>query len=113
MIDELRRDAADRLALIESDSYASGRLAAAEGQEAVRLITEAPDHRSFHLLMALHRDAPDLAVTLSPEIRAAVLADALAEQYFLNDFGYLDPGGSWDGPAGRALRDTGEAALPA
>jgi hypothetical protein len=112
MIEELLRDSADRLALVESGSYASGQLSAADIREAVQLITGTPTHRSFHLLMALRRDAPDVAATVAPEVQAAVLAEALAHQRFLNDFGYLDPGGSCDGPAGRALRATGSAALP-
>lgn len=111
MIEELRRDSADGLSLAESVTYTSGRLGAADGREAVQLITAEPDQRSYHLLMAVLRDAP--ALDVPAEVRAGVLAGALAHLLFLNDFGYLDPSGSWDGPAAEALLDTGPAAVPA
>jgi HEAT repeat protein len=39
------------------------------------------------------------------------LCDALARQVYLNDWGYLDPGGSHDGEAAVALVELGESAL--
>jgi hypothetical protein len=46
-------------------------------------------------------------------MRAKVLAATLAEHRQLNDFGYLAPDGSYDGPAALALLELGRAAIPA
>jgi hypothetical protein len=63
--------------------------------------------------MALRRDDPTAYSAITPTARGAVLVAALRTLTFLNDFGYLEPNESWDGPAAQALLGTGDAAAPA
>ena len=50
---------------------------------------------------------------LRAERKAAILVDALRTQVFLNDFGLLDLSESFLRPAGKAVVELGEVALPA
>ena len=69
------------------------------------------DHTAYHLLFALRRHAPNAYRRLPNTTKARVLCDALAHQTYLNDWGYLDPGGSHDGEAAQALLELGNDAL--
>lgn len=70
-----------------------------------------PDHTSYHLLFALRRLAGEGYARLPAAVRAQVLCGALGHVSFLNDWGYLEPGESYDGEAAVALLESGKAAL--
>jgi hypothetical protein len=99
--------------LPEAEDYLNPEFDAQQAEAAARWIEANPGHSAFHLLMALGRGAPDVYAAIPPEVRAKVLAATLAEHRQLNDFGYLDPDGSYDGPAAHALLELGQAAIPA
>lgn len=99
--------------LPEAEDYQNPRFDADEAAAAARWVQAHPGHSAFHVLMALGRGAPEAYATIPPEVRAKVLAATLAEHRQLNDFGYLDPDGSYDGPAAHAVLELGEAAIPA
>jgi hypothetical protein len=80
---------------------------------ALARILAAADHSSYHLLLALRRLAPDRYARVPASQAAAILASALGHLTYLNDWGYLDPGGSYDGEAMEALVETGDAAVRA
>ena len=82
-----------------------------DGTAAVGLINAHPDFTSYQLLFALRQTKPALYQELPAAVRAQVLADALAHVRALNDWGYLDPSGSHDGEAARALLALGAAAV--
>lgn len=113
MINELIADSTEGLALEESETYRSLHLTEAQASEAADLVRQTPDHTRYHLLMALRRDHPGRYSQIPVGTRASILTAALANVRWLNDFGYLDPGGSWDGPAATALVETGADAEPA
>jgi hypothetical protein len=99
--------------LPEAEDYLNPQFDPGEAEAAARWIEANPGHSAFHLLMALGRGAPGVYAGIAPEVRAQVLAATLAGHAQLNDFGYLDPGGSYDGPAAHALLELGQAAVPA
>jgi hypothetical protein len=66
---------------------------------------------TYEELLRAQREDPAALADIDASSRAAVLVEALHAADFLNDFGYLDPAGSWDGPAAIALLDTGPAAV--
>ena len=99
--------------LPEAEDYLNPRFDPQEAEAAARWIEANPGHSAFHLLMALGRGAPEVYRSIPADVRAKVLAATLAEHRQLNDFGYLAPDGSYDGPAAHALLELGEAAIPA
>jgi len=99
--------------LPEAEDYLNPQFDELEAADAARWIEANPGHSAFHLLMALGRGAPDVYAGIPPAVRAKVLAATLAEHRQLNDFGYLAPDGSYDGPAAYALVELGDAAIPA
>lgn len=113
LVDELIEDSRAGLFLNQSPRYREARFDDAALREATGQIQARPDATAFHLLMALRREAPERYGELPEETRAEVLTAALAELPELNDFGYLDPGGSWDGEAAHALLELGTAAQEA
>jgi hypothetical protein len=113
MIKELIADSAAGLALDESETYRGTHLTEDQASEAADLVRQNPDHTRYHLLMALRRDHPGMYQRIPAAARASILTTALTNVRWLNDFGYLDPGGSWDGPAAAALIETGKDAEPA
>ena len=96
-----------------SEPYRDAILTPDQASEAAERITTAPAAEQYLLLLALRRDAPDVYGSLSAEVRAKVLVEALASMKRLNDFGYLAPGGSHDDELGRALIELGEPAARA
>lgn len=111
MIDELIAASEDTRLLAESSAFRERHLSPDEFAEVTAAINEQPDHTRYHLLLALRRDAPESYRSLAASTRASVLADALARQTVLNDFGLLAPDGSHDGVAGAALVECGTAAI--
>jgi hypothetical protein len=99
--------------LPEAEDYLDPHFEGDEAEAAARWIEANPGHSAFHLLMTLERWAPDVYAGIPAEVRAKVLAATLAEHRQLNDFGYLAPDGSYDGPAALALVELGRAAIPA
>jgi hypothetical protein len=113
VIDELLQDGRARVLLGLSQAYASAHFDPAAARAAAEQVRAHPDAGAFPLLMALRREAPDAYAQLEPELRAGVLADALRELPELNDFGWMEPGGGYDGPAAQALLELGEPARDA
>jgi hypothetical protein len=112
VVDELLEDSAAGRTLDESSVLWRESLDGDEATRAAQLLRELPDARGYHLLVALRRSAPDTYASVPADLRARVLLDVLGQQRILNDWGYLDPTRSYDGPAAAALLDTGDAALP-
>jgi hypothetical protein len=108
MIGQLIGDSSAHLTLEDSPAYAGVHLAGADLDRAIEAIRTEPFERTFHLLMAVRRDAPESADRIDAGWRAGILVEALVTVAALNDFGYLDPSGSWDGPAAVALLQTGD-----
>jgi hypothetical protein len=77
---------------------------------ALEHLEEHQDASSFHLLMALRRLDPHAYSRVAAEVRAQILCSALQHVIALDDWGYLDPSGSYDGPAAAALLETGDVA---
>jgi len=98
--------------LPEAEDYLDPRFEGDEAEAAARWIEANPRHSAFHLLMTLERWAPEVYAGIPADVRAKVLAATLAEHRQLNDFGYLAPDGSYDGPAALALLELGRAAGP-
>lgn len=101
------------LLLAESEDYLRGQLDAGDARAIASWIQAHPQRSAFHALMLLARAAPDVYEDIPAAVRAQVLAATLAEHRQLNDFGYLDPDGSYDGPAALALLELGEVAVAA
>ena len=94
-----------------SDAYESAHFDADAASAAAAQIGERPDASALHLLLALRREAPDAYREIEPELRAQVLAGALRELPYLNDFGWMEPGGhGHDRTAAQALLELGDAA---
>lgn len=113
MIDELIRDSEAGEILYASQAFRDGHLDDADADAARAQIEAQPDHSRYHLLMGLRRDQPDTYAAIAADVQAQVLAGALGHLRFLNDFGYLAPGGSFDAESAQVLLDAGEAAIPA
>jgi hypothetical protein len=111
LIARLVQDSLDERLLAQSEAYEDAAFDPATAEIAAREVTERSDASAFHLLMALRDAAPAAYEALPASVRAAVLVDALRTQPELNDWGYLEPGGGYDGPAATALLETGDAAI--
>lgn len=112
MIDQLVAESNSGLALTRSALLPNIHLSNDDIDAVQKYIVAHADHSAYHLLFALRRSAPDAYEGLPSETKAHVLGDALAHQSYLNDWGYLDPGGSHEGEAAQALLALGEDALP-
>jgi hypothetical protein len=113
IVERLLEDSREDLLLGQSEAYADASFDDASSAAAFREVVERGDASAFHLLMALRDAAPAAYEAIPPDVRAAVLVDALRTQPQLNDWGYLEPGGDgYDGPAADALLDTGDSAVP-
>jgi hypothetical protein len=71
-----------------------------------------PDWTSYHVLLVVRRDYPAAYAQVTNDKKASTLCSALAILPELNDWGYLDQGGSYEDFAAQALLDVGPAALP-
>jgi hypothetical protein len=111
-LDVLVDDARRGKPWIESRARGAAAFDAATAGHARARIETNPDHTSYHLLLALRQAEPEVYARIAPATRAAVLCSALEHLTFYNDFGYLDPSGSHDGEAARALLELGPAAAP-
>jgi hypothetical protein len=108
-VDQLVADALDGKQLAESEAYREATFDAAQAAEAAGQVKARPDASSFHLLLALRREAPAAYAALPADVRASVLLDALRTQRYMNDWGMLGSDG-YDEEAARALLETGDAA---
>ncbi len=97
---------------IDSVAFATTRLDPTEAAMAVDVVCASPDHSSYLVLLALKSQAKDSYASVPASVRAAIFCGALEHQQFLNDFGYLEPSESYDGPSAKALLATGDAAIP-
>jgi hypothetical protein len=111
MIDELIGEARQGLPLQRSTVLPRVDARTFDGPAAIRQISSHPDYTSYHLLWALRQAAPALYESLDTDLKARVFADAITHVQALNDWGYLDPAGSHDGEAARALLALGCAAI--
>jgi hypothetical protein len=111
LVDQLLQDSRDRLLLGQSEAYFDAAFDAASAKRAASVVSELGDARAYHVLMALRSAAPETYEALPADLRAAVLVDALRNGFQFNDWGYLEPGGGYDGPAAAALLETGESAV--
>jgi hypothetical protein len=96
---------------MESSILSHIELAPDETKTMLEYINSHPDHTAYHLLFALRKGAPDAYSDVPKTSKARVLCDAMRHQIYLNDWGYLDPGNSFDGPAAQALLEAGDDAL--
>jgi hypothetical protein len=111
IVARLLEDSRDELLLGQSEAFEDAAFDPATADAAAREVAARGDASAFHLLMALRESAPDAYEALPAALRAAVLTDALRTQPQLNDWGYLEPAGGYDGPAAVALLETGDAAV--
>jgi hypothetical protein len=111
VVARLLEDSRDELLLGQSEAFEDAAFDPATAEAGAREVIARGDASAFHVLMALRESAPATYEALSPAVRAAVLADALRTQSQLNDWGYLEPGGGYDGPAAAALLEAGDAAV--
>jgi hypothetical protein len=94
-----------------SDAYQSASFDSETAHAAAGRILSHPDASSLQLLLALRREAPDTYGELPAALRAEVLVAALRDLPFLNDFGWMEPGGhGHDTTAAQALLELGDAA---
>jgi hypothetical protein len=112
VIEPLLADAEAGVPLELSAAYQHAHLEGKTAEDAAGWIRARPDASAFLLLLALRRDARDVYDKVPAQLRARVLASSLRDQNGLVDWGYLDPGGSYDGPAAQALLELGDAAVP-
>ncbi len=108
--ERLVEDSRAALLLGQSSAFVSGSLREADARDAAAVIAAEPTKDAFHLLMALRRDAPDIYATIPEVNRAEVLTAALQQFPELNDFGWIEPGGSHVGPAASAILELDGAA---
>jgi hypothetical protein len=113
VVDRLVEASNAGLLLPEAPDYEQAQLAPDDAAAAARWVEEHPDRSAFHVLMTLSRAAPGVYESIAAEVRAAILVATLSEYRQLNDFGYLDPQGSYDGPAALAMVELGDAAVTA
>jgi hypothetical protein len=111
MIDKLIKEARQGLPVQRSTVLPQLDARRFDGPAAIRQITSRPDFTSYHLLWALRQVSPPMYRSLPDAVKARVLADALANVQALNDWGYLDPSGSSDGPVALALLALGCTAV--
>jgi hypothetical protein len=79
--------------------------------EALAYIKKHPDYTSYHLLLAIRKYYADAYKDVTASDKDAILCSALKNSTHLNDWGYLDPAGSFDGVSAKALLENGKAAL--
>lgn len=86
-------------------------LTADEVQAASAYVRQHAGVSSYHLLMALREQAPEVYATIPDVTKGRILCDALEKVASLNDFGILRPSGSHDGVAAWAIVEVGDAAI--
>jgi hypothetical protein len=111
IVDELIDDSRHSLTLTESRAFREGRLRELDLAPAAVRIAASPDYRAYHLLMAVRRASEESYERIPESVRSAVLCSAFEHARSFNDWGYLDPGGGYDGPAATALTALGMTAL--
>jgi len=110
LLKDLVADSTRGITLAESQTLHQAQLDATTRTTAQAYVVAHPDQHAYHLLFALRRLAPATYQQVPAGTRAAVLCAALAQQTYLNDWGYLDVSGSYDGEAALALLELGPAA---
>jgi hypothetical protein len=111
-IESLVTDSKSGKSLMESASLL-GQFSHGDVDAALTYVLAHPDYTAYHLLFALRRHAREAYDRAAPDTKAAILCDALKRLAYLNDWGYLDAGGSHDGEAATALLELERAALRA
>ena len=111
MIEELIAESVRRTSLIESKVLPKMHLSSSDIQATKEYIRLHSDYTAYHLLFALRRKAPEDYKRIPDTSKANILCSALVHLTYLNDWGYLDSGGSHDGEAASALIEIGTSAL--
>jgi len=111
LLTELVRHSEEKLTLAEKP-LPSIRLQQDDIANIKAYIREHPGFVSFRLLFLIEQQAHDVYLALTDHIKANVLCSTLATFEWMTDFGYLHPGGSYDGIAAQELLRVGPAALP-
>lgn len=109
---EAARESRTGKAFMESETRAKMPVTLGQLRAAKQYVEENPDLSSYHLLLLLRQQAPDLYASISPSTKAAVLCAGLEQNRFLNDWGNLKPAGSFDRSAATALVETGKTCMP-
>ena len=110
-VKKLLEASANREGIHESGLFAENPLPAGDVAEALAYIKKHADYTSYHLLIAIQRYHRESYKEVSNDDKAAVLCSALSKITFLNDWGYLEPSGSYDGEIAKALLEIGKPAL--
>jgi hypothetical protein len=100
-------------AICETSLETINALEAKDVAEAAAYIKAHTDYTSYHLLIALKTNYPTAYKDIANDDKAAILCSTLRSTHYFNDWGYLQPHESDDGPSAEALLETGKAALPA
>jgi len=79
--------------------------------EALTYIKKHADYTSYLLLMTLRRHYPASYKDVANVEKSSILCSALKNTIVLNDWGNLQPSGSFDGESAKALLATGKVAL--
>jgi hypothetical protein len=111
VISELIAESRKGLSLLESALLNREMLPDSEQDAAIDYVLHHPDSTAYHVLFALKARSESVYRSIPAGVRAAVLCSALANLRYLNDWGHLAVSPK-DGPAMRALIETGDAALP-
>ncbi len=98
--------------LVESPLTGAAPLGPRDWQAAEEYVRSHADRSSYLLLLALRTERPEVFDRIPPVTRSAILCDGLAHVKYLNDWGYLNPGGSYDDLAAVALLEAGSSGLP-
>jgi hypothetical protein len=94
-------------------AYEEAEFDPASARAAAERIESEPTADKLVLALALRRAAPEAYAQLPKETRASILVDALRTFNELNDFGWMDEGSGYDGPAAQALIELGPTAAQA
>ena len=106
LVDEsAKKKAIDECSLLNENPLKPGDI-----PEALKYIKKNAGYTSYHLLLAIRKYHPASYKDISTEDKAKVLCSALANSYFLNDWGYLSEE-SFDGDSAKALLEIGKPAL--
>ena len=119
MIDQLIHDSREKKTLRESlivqkylqkDKKIEG-LILFDKEKAMNYITRNSNYTAYHLLFFVKTLFPSDYNDIGEPIKASVLCSALENTTFLNDWGYLDSNGSFDGEAATLLLEVGKPTL--
>lgn len=110
-VQQIVNESIERKSASECPLLAEDALADRDVPEALAYIRKHPDYTFYLLLMALRWYFPASYNDLPNEDKAAILCSALKNTTYLNDWGTLEPSGSFDLESANALLATGRVGL--